>query len=124
MPAAAVQAQMPSKIDAQLATLADEAPAGDAWLHEIKYDGYRMLVRIDGGKAKFISRNGHDWTAKFFSLAAALGSLDVSQAILDGEVCHELPSGVTDFGALQADLSDGKTAHLVFFAFDLLYLDG
>jgi len=115
---------MPDKIEPQLATLTGTAPAGDDWLHEIKFDGYRMLVRIDGGKAKFISRGGLDWTAKFPSLAAALGSLGVSQAILDGEVCHEMPSGITNFGALQADLSEGKTAHLVFFAFDLLYLDG
>ena len=120
----AVRAPLPDKFAPQLATLSDTAPAGDQWLHEIKFDGYRMLVRIDGGKAKFISRGGLDWTAKFPSLAAAVGSLGVSQAILDGEVCHELPSGVTNFGALQANLSEGKTAHLVFFAFDLLYLDG
>jgi bifunctional non-homologous end joining protein LigD len=117
-------APVPDIIAPQLATLSDAAPEGDQWLHEIKFDGYRMLVRIDGGKAKFISRGGLDWTAKFPSLAAAIGSLGVSQAILDGEICHELPSGVTNFGALQADLSEGKTAHLVFFAFDLLYLDG
>jgi len=68
---------MPAMPEPQLATLADAAPAGDAWLHEIKFDGYRMLVRIDGGKAKFISRGGLDWTAKFPSLAGALGSLGV-----------------------------------------------
>jgi bifunctional non-homologous end joining protein LigD len=115
---------MPAKISPQLATLAPEAPAGDKWLHEIKFDGYRMLAHVADGKAKFVSRNGLDWTAKFSVLAAALGSINARQAILDGEVCHELPTGVTSFGALQDDLSTGKTAGLVYFAFDLLYLDG
>jgi bifunctional non-homologous end joining protein LigD len=120
----AVRGPLPDKPAPQLATLSEAAPAGDQWLHEIKFDGYRMLVRIDAGKARFISRNGLDWTTKFPALAAAVGSLGVSQAILDGEVCHELPNGATSFGALQADLSEGKTANVVFFAFDLLYLDG
>jgi len=120
----AERAPLPDKVAPQLATLSDAAPDGDQWLHEIKFDGYRILVRIDGGKAKFISRGGLDWTARFPYLAAALGSLGVSQAILDGEVCHELSSGVTSFAALQTDLSEGKTAHLAFFAFDLLYLNG
>ena len=66
---------MPNKLDAQFATLATQAPIDDSWLHEIKYNGYRMFVRIDGGKAKFISRGGLDRTAKFPSLAAALGTL-------------------------------------------------
>jgi ATP dependent DNA ligase domain len=115
------QAPLPDKIAPQIANLSKAAPLGDQWLHEIKFDGYRMLASIDAGKARFISRNGLDWTARFPALAAALGSLDVSQAILDGEVCHELANGVTSFEALQADLPEGKTAHLVFFAFDLLY---
>jgi bifunctional non-homologous end joining protein LigD len=119
-----VRAPVPNKLEPQLATLAKDPPAGDGWLHEIKFDGYRMLAHIAGGKTAFISRNGLDWSAKFPELATLLAALPVGEAVLDGEVCHVLPTGVTSFGALQNDLSDKRTAQLVFFAFDLLYLDG
>lgn len=122
--AGAIQGPMPAKLEAQVAQLADTPPVGDGWLHELKFDGYRMLAKIAGGRAQLISRNGNDWTAKFPELTKVLPLLPVTGAVLDGEVCFVLPSGVTGFGELQAAIGDGKTAGLVYFMFDLLYLDG
>src|SRR5205085_6345428 len=76
---------MPDRIVPQLATLVDEAPEGAEWLHEIKYDGYRLLARIEKGKARLITRNGLDWTAKFPALARAMAGLPVETAMIDGE---------------------------------------
>jgi len=118
----AIQTAMPETPEPQLATLTDTVPAGDGWLHEIKFDGYRMLARIEDGRGRFI--NGKDWTAKFPELAKVLSSLPASEAIVDGEVCFVKPDGVTDFGALQAAIGDKRTASLVYFVFDLVYLDG
>ena len=73
------RARLPKEQAVELATLVDAAPAGDDWLHEIKFDGYRMLCRVANGKARFISRNGHDWTAKFPELAEAAGGLAVER---------------------------------------------
>jgi bifunctional non-homologous end joining protein LigD len=115
---------MPEKLEAQVALLADQVPAGEEWLHEIKFDGYRMLARIDHGQARMISRNGNDWTAKFPEIAKLLPALPVREAILDDEVCYLLPTGVTGFGELQAAIADERTGGLVYFIFDLLYLDG
>ena len=120
----AVPGPMPDKLEPQLAILTDKAPAGAAWLHEIKFDGYRMLARIEGSRARFISRNGKDWTAKFPELAELLPGLPVSEAIVDGEVCFVKPDGVTGFSELQAAIGDKKTARLFYFIFDLLYIDG
>src|SRR5256885_15532205 len=80
------KAALPKFIAPQLATLVKEPPSGDKWLHELKFDGYRMLCRIDRGKVQFWSRNGKDWTAKFPSIAAAVRSLPVTSAFLDGEI--------------------------------------
>ncbi|MBV8650241.1 MAG: DNA ligase D, partial [Alphaproteobacteria bacterium] len=97
---------------------------GDDWLHEIKLDGYRILCRLASGKAVLFSRNGLDWSARFPELAAALAKLPAEQAIIDGEVVRLEPSGRTSFPGLQEALSDGATAGLVYFVFDLLHLDG
>ncbi len=99
-------------------------PTGDDWLHEIKFDGYRMLAHIRDGSARFYSRNRHDWTDRFPELAGLLPKLPVTEAILDGEIVHMLETGVTSFGRLQADIGDKRTAGLFFVVFDLLYLDG
>ncbi|MEX0642290.1 MAG: DNA ligase D, partial [Pirellulales bacterium] len=120
----AKRAPLPATATVQLATLTKEAPTGDEWLHEIKFDGYRMLCRIEGGKATFISRNGHDWTAKFPDLGRAAAALPVTTAILDGEVVAMQPDGTTSFQSLQNAFQTGSTANLLFFVFDLLYLDG
>jgi bifunctional non-homologous end joining protein LigD len=115
---------LPRALRPQLATLVTEAPAGDGWLHELKFDGYRILGRIQDGRARLISRNGNDWTDNFPSLTAALEALPVSQALVDGEVAVLLPDGTTSFQALQNALSQRDQGELVYFAFDLPYLEG
>ena len=116
--------RLPATQQVELATLAKQAPEGDDWLYEIKFDGYRMLCRIDKGQARFISRNGHDWTKKFPELAEIAASLPVQQAMLDGEVVALAADGTTSFQALQNIFQSGGTAKLVYYVFDLLHLDG
>lgn len=120
----AKRAAMPRRVEAQLATLAKDAPAGDQWVHEIKFDGYRMLCRIDKGKAEFISRNQKSWTSDLEYLSQVAARLPVKQAILDGEVVAFKEDGVTDFQALQNVFSEGRVHELVYYVFDLLYLNG
>jgi bifunctional non-homologous end joining protein LigD len=108
----------------QLATLARAAPAGEQWLHEIKYDGYRILAKKDRGETVLLSRNGLDWTGKFPEIAAAVDALPARQALLDGEVVAGDGSRPTSFGALQQALSEQDTARLGYMVFDLLFLDG
>jgi bifunctional non-homologous end joining protein LigD len=120
----AKRAKTPPKLAPQLAATADHPPTGDEWLHEIKFNGYRILASTRAGKAQLRSRNGLDWTAKFRELAEALAGLPVKDALLDGEVAHMTSNGVSSFSALQNDLAEGKTAALVYMAFDLLFLNG
>ena len=111
---------MPGFIKPQLATLKTKAPKGD-WLHEIKYDGYRIQIHVNAGKKRVFTRNGLDWTKRFSVIA---GALDIpGQAIIDGEVVvvHE---GRTNFSELQAELAAGRQDRLVYYAFDLLWRDG
>jgi bifunctional non-homologous end joining protein LigD len=118
--AASASAEMPGFIKPQLATLKAKAPSGDQWLHEIKFDGYRVQVHLNKGKKRVFTRNGLDWTKRFSVIA---GALDIpSQAILDGEVVviHE---GRTNFSELQAELAAGRQDRLVYYAFDLLWRD-
>ena len=114
----------PRVLRPQLATLVTKPPDGDGWLHELKFDGYRILGRVQDGRARLISRNGNDWTANFPSLAAALEALPVSEAVIDGEVAVLLPDGTTSFQALQNALKASERGELVYFAFDLPYLEG
>jgi bifunctional non-homologous end joining protein LigD len=118
--AASASAEMPRFIKPQLATLKAKAPSGDQWLHEIKFDGYRVQVHLNKGKKRVFTRNGLDWTKRFSVIA---GALDIpGQAILDGEVVviHE---GRTNFSELQAELAAGRQDRLVYYAFDLLWRD-
>jgi ATP-dependent DNA ligase len=114
----------PKWIKPQLTRLVDEAPSGGGWLHEIKYDGYRMHARIDGGKATLLTRTGLDWSHRYGRTIEALASLKVKSAYLDGELCALNADGVPVFSRLQAAMDEGKTDQLVFFAFDLLFLNG
>jgi bifunctional non-homologous end joining protein LigD len=100
-----------------------QAPDGDAWLHEIKYDGYRMHARLDAGRVNILTRRGNDWTDKYPSIAKALAELPTQSAYLDGELCGVLPDGRTAFNLIQNALEHGD-ASLVYFVFDLLFLDG
>jgi bifunctional non-homologous end joining protein LigD len=118
------RARMPEEVKPQLATLAAEAPDGPGWLHEIKYDGYRLLARIERGKVRLITRGGLDWTSKFAELADRLAKLRLDTALIDGEVVYLEPEGTTSFAQLQDALSSGNTDTLTFFAFDLLYREG
>src|SRR5215207_8485456 len=112
---------MPGFMKPQPATLKTKAPKGDQWLHEIKYDGYRVQVHLNSGRRKVYTRNGLDWTKRFSVIA---GALDISgQAILDGEVVV-IREGRTNFSELQAELASGRQDRLVYYAFDLLWRDG
>jgi len=124
LPKGARRAPMPALISPALATLVAQIPEGASWLHEIKYDGYRMVCRIARGKAHLFSRNGKDWTAIFPALARDLERLPVRTAWLDGEVVVVDAQGRTSFQALQNAMSDRAGKALTFFAFDLMYLDG
>jgi bifunctional non-homologous end joining protein LigD len=115
---------IPRRIEAKLATLATEAPTGDHWFHEIKFDGYRMLCRIDKGRVEFYSRNQKSWTKALATLGTAIGQAPLKQAIVDGEVVAFRQDGVTDFQTLQNVFSEGRVNELVYYVFDLLYLDG
>ena len=122
--AGAHKGAMPANIKPQLATLSEKAPEGEEWLHEIKYDGYRLLARIERGRVRLITRGGLDWTAKFPGLARCLGELPLASAMIDGELVHLETDGTTSFSGLQDAISSGRTDILNFFAFDLLYRDG
>ena len=88
---------LPEWVAPQLTQLVDAAPDGDEWLHEIKYDGYRMHARLDRGAVKLLTRTGLDWTHKYPAIAKAVAALDAPQAYLDGELCGVGPDGVTAF---------------------------
>jgi hypothetical protein len=117
-------AVMPGWIPPQLTQLVDAAPEGDEWLHEIKFDGYRMHARLDRGTVKLLTRTGLDWTHKYPPIAAAVVSLGARQAYLDGELCCTFPNGVTSFSMIQAASDAGNASGLVYFIFDLLHRDG
>src|SRR3954453_462798 len=109
--------------EVQLATLVDTPPEGDEWLHEIKFDGYRLLGFVSGGASRLLTRNGKDWTSKFPSISAALNELPVKSAVLDMEAVILDEDGKSSFKSLQAALGEGgKRASIVAYVFDLLYI--
>ncbi len=118
------QRALPRALRPQLATRVDHTPTGDGWLHEIKYDGYRLLVFVQDGEARLVTRGGKDWTDRFPSLAAAAARLPVSSALLDGEACVVDAHGRTDFQALQNRLGTANTDDVALLLFDLVHLDG
>jgi DNA ligase D-like protein (predicted ligase) len=119
------RASLPAKIKPELATLVDEAPGGNGWLHEIKYDGYRALCRIAHGKARRYTRRGNDWTDKFEPIARAVLELPIREAWLDGEIVVLTAKGVTSFPALVDALGEETgRQRLLYYVFDLLHLDG
>src|SRR5262252_5858907 len=115
---------LPQWILPQLTQLVDAAPDGDQWLHEIKFDGYRMHARLDRGAVKLLTRTGLDWTHKYPTIAAAVSALGARQAYLDGELCGVGPDGITSFSMIRLASDSGNAAALVFFLFDLLHIDG
>lgn len=118
-------ASLPDFVAPALATLRAAPPAGADWLHEIKFDGYRLQARIEGADLRLLTRSGLDWTARFgTAIPAALRALGAESALIDGEIVVEAHGGASDFSALQADLSAGREDRFAFYLFDLLYLDG
>ena len=115
---------LPEFVAPCLALHVDDARSGDAWLHEIKFDGYRLEARIEGGKVKLLTRNNLEWTSRFAAVAKSLAKLDVDTALLDGEVVVESEDGTTSFAELVADLKAGVSDRMVYYAFDLLHLNG
>ncbi len=115
-------AALPGFIAPELAKSVDRPPPGSGWAHEIKFDGYRLQLRVEKGKATLKTRAGLDWTEKFREIARVGAGLP--DAIIDGEACALDANGAPDFPALQAALADGKTSDLVLFVFDLLFLNG
>lgn len=115
-------AKMPEFVEPELCKLVDRPPVGASWGHEIKLDGYRMQLRVDNGEAVLRTRKGLDWSEKFSEIIAA--SAKLPDCIIDGEIVALDDNGAPDFAALQAALSDGDTQNLIFYAFDLLFIDG
>ena len=116
-------AALPESIKPQLATLVESVPDGD-WRYEVKFDGYRIMARIDSGKVQLFTRNGHDWTAKMPQQAEALAALGLESAWLDGEVVVPNEDGTPDFQALQNAFEVGRSGTIVYYLFDLPYLNG
>jgi len=114
----------PKFVAPELATLVDAPPEGDGWIHEIKYDGYRMLAAVGGGEVRIYTRRGLDWTDKFGPLLRPLLDLPITSALFDGEVAVADKNGRTDFGALQDRMAEGKGRGIGYYIFDLLSLDG
>jgi len=120
------EAKLPDMLSPQLATLATAPPAReDDWLYELKFDGYRLLTRIDAkGKVQCITRNGHDWTSKLPALEKALAKLPVRSTWLDGEIVVDNEHGAPDFQALQNAFDRGSTSSIVYWLFDVPFLEG
>ncbi|KPH01667.1 ATP-dependent DNA ligase [Pseudomonas sp. RIT-PI-q] len=117
------KAKLPEQLKPELATLVEKAPEGE-WSYEIKFDGYRIMARIDHGDVKLFTRNGHDWTHKLPSQAEALAALNLESAWLDGEMVVADEHGVPDFQALQNAFDSGRSGNIVYYLFDLPYLNG
>jgi bifunctional non-homologous end joining protein LigD len=120
----AEKAPFPGFIEPCLALLAQKAPEGPDWLHEIKFDGYRLITLIEQGSIRLMTRKGLDWTERFPSIAKAFENFPADTAIVDGEAVIEDQNGVSSFSALQEALAGGPAKDATLFAFDLLYLDG
>lgn len=112
-------AHIPPFVSPELARLVDAPPSGAGWVHEVKYDGYRMQLRVEHGKARLSTRKGLDWTQRFPEIAAE--GAKFSDCMLDGEICALDKDGRTDFAALQDALSTGRTGALAYFVFDCLF---
>ena len=129
LPAGAVMSPLPARLAPQLATLLDSPPpqpSADtaAWIYEIKFDGYRLLARVDGESITFFTRNGHDWTARLPALVKALAAAKLEPCWLDGEIVVLNPKGLPDFGALQNAFDSKSTAAISYHLFDLPFYDG
>jgi DNA ligase D-like protein (predicted ligase) len=114
----------PKFIRPQLSLLVEAPPSGPDWAHEIKYDGYRIHARLVRGEARLVTRTGLDWTDRYEATARAISVLAAQTAYIDGELCAVRSDGTTAFSEMQAATDEGRTTNLVYFVFDLLFLDG
>jgi len=119
----AVAGPLPETLKPELATLVESAPDGE-WLYEIKFDGYRVMARIENGDVRLLTRNGHDWTHKLPRQAEALAALGLESAWLDGEMVVANQQGVPDFQALQNAFEAGSSGQIAYYLFDVPYLNG
>jgi bifunctional non-homologous end joining protein LigD len=120
----ATRGTLPRSQAPQLATQVDAAPDQPGWITEVKFDGYRLLAFLDAGHARLVTRNGHDWTARLPTVAAAVTGLGASTVLLDGELVALRDDGVSSFADLQAALAEGRDERLFYYLFDLPHLDG
>jgi DNA ligase D-like protein (predicted ligase) len=118
------RSELPSFIPPQLSQLVKAPPEGDGWAHELKYDGYRIHARLAGREVKLLTRTGLDWTGRYQTTAKALAGIGLRATYLDGELCAVRPDGTTSFAELQ-EATDTRTTHnLIYFVFDLLFVNG
>jgi bifunctional non-homologous end joining protein LigD len=115
---------LPDFVPPSLATLHSAPPGGAEWIHEIKFDGYRIEARLDRGKVRLLTRKQLDWTHRFQRIAKAVAALPADTALLDGELVVENENGISSFSLLQTDLKDGRDNRFVYWIFDLLHIDG
>jgi bifunctional non-homologous end joining protein LigD len=118
-----IKAPFPGFIEPALATAIEKVPSGERWIHEIKFDGYRVQVHLANEAAKIFTRRGHDWTHRFKKVAHDAWRIKASSAVVDGEIVVPAADGTTDFSVLQNELK-GKSKSIVLVTFDLLYLNG
>src|SRR3979490_1849665 len=118
-----MKAPYPGFIEPALATSVDKVPSGQRWIHEVKFDGYRVQVHLRDAAVKVFTRRGNDWTNRFRKIAADAWHVNAGSAIIDGEVVVPATNGTTDFSVLQNELK-GRSSTTVLCAFDLLYLTG
>jgi bifunctional non-homologous end joining protein LigD len=122
-PAGATKASYSGFIEPALASLIERVPSGDRWIHEIKFDGYRVQLHIANENTRVFTRRGNDWTNRFKKIANDAFLIGANSAIIDGEIVVPAPDGTTDFSVLQNELK-GRSTKIVLVAFDLLYLNG
>src|SRR6187399_3151555 len=118
-----IKANFPGFIEPALATSIEKVPSGNRWLHEIKFDGYRVQLHLVNEAVTVFTRRGNDWTKRFKKVAADAWHIAAGSAIIDGEIVVPATDGTTDFSVLQNELK-GKSTKIVMVAFDLLYLNG
>lgn len=118
------QVELPLSLTPQLATLVDDIPPGDDWLYEIKFDGYRIVTRVDGDDVRCFTRNGHDWSHRLPTLVKAIRALDIGWGWLDGEIVVPGPKGTPDFQLLQNAFDSQRTQDIQYYLFDLPFHDG
>src|SRR5882757_1969169 len=118
-----VKAPFPGFIEPALATSIEKVPSGERWIHEIKFDAYRVQVHLANETARIFTRRGHDWTNRFKKVAHDAWRIKANSAVVDGEIVVPAADGTTDFSVLQNELK-GKSTSIVLVAFDLLYLNG